>query len=494
MRRSSSKRSRMPGLTTSLRCTTPRARARRRRLLGHDERRAAAAGDVVRGLLHGGGQLASGLRQPAADRIAGALAGARAARSSPLMRVSALNGTNSACGSAGAIAWPPSVRSCSARTTIERPSGVSSARLDRRAAPASSSGSTPGAGSSSEAWRLPSVIVPVLSSRSVLTSPAASTARPLIASTLRCTRRSMPAMPIAESSAPIVVGIRQTSRAMRMISGCSCPSSRRAVERCDRDQEHDRERGEQHGERDLVRRALAGGALDERDHPVDERVARLEVMRTTIRSDSTFVPPVTALRSPPDSRITGADSPVTADSSTLATPSITSPSLGITSPASQTTWSPSCRSAAAPAPRAGGGIEPAALGAAADGAQRVGLRLAAALGDGLREVREEHGEPEPDGEEDRERAGIGDREGGGEHEPASTTNITGACTIVRGSSLRTAPGSAARSSAGSRIELRPASPRGRGSGEPLRSGAASGRRSSSELPQRAARVRARVGR
>ena len=53
-----------------------------------------------------------------------------------------------------------------------------------------------------------------------------------------------------------------------------------------------------------------------------------EVMRTTIRSDSTVVPPVTALRSPPDSRMTGADSPVTADSSTDATPSITSPSTG----------------------------------------------------------------------------------------------------------------------------------------------------------------------
>ena len=61
------------------------------------------------------------------------------------------------------------------------------------------------------ACRLPRVIVPVLSSSRVLTSPAASTARPDIASTLRCTSRSMPAMPIAESSAPIVVGMRQTS-------------------------------------------------------------------------------------------------------------------------------------------------------------------------------------------------------------------------------------------------------------------------------------------
>src|SRR5262245_13178761 len=72
----------------------------------------------------------------------------------------------------------------------------------------------------------------------------------------------------------------------------------------------------------------------------------LDVMRTTIRSDSTLVPPVTAERSPPLSRMTGPDSPVIADSSTEATPSITSPSPGISSPASTTTRSPA-RSAVA---------------------------------------------------------------------------------------------------------------------------------------------------
>src|SRR5579884_2894630 len=61
---------------------------------------------------------------------------------------------------------------------------------------------------------------------------------------------------------------------------------------------------------------------------------------TTIQSERTRVPPVTALRSPPLSRMTGADSPVMADSSTEATPSITSPSPGITSPASTSTRSP----------------------------------------------------------------------------------------------------------------------------------------------------------
>src|ERR1019366_5092288 len=55
------------------------------------------------------------------------------------------------------------------------------------------------------------------------------------------------------------------------------------------------------------------------------------VMRTLIQSERTRVPPVTAERSPPLSRITGADSPVIADSSIEATPSITSPSLGMRS-------------------------------------------------------------------------------------------------------------------------------------------------------------------
>ena len=57
-------------------------------------------------------------------------------------------------------------------------------------------------GISSVACRLPSVIVPVLSSKSVLTSPAASTARPEVASTLRWINRSIPAIPMAKSRAP----------------------------------------------------------------------------------------------------------------------------------------------------------------------------------------------------------------------------------------------------------------------------------------------------
>ncbi len=107
---------------------------------------------------------------------------------------------------------------------MERPSGVSSARDDSWAASASSASVVPLTGTNSDAWRLPRVIVPVLSSSRVETSPAASTARPDMARTLRWTRRSMPAMPIAESRAPMVVGIRQTSSAVSTIIDCLAPA------------------------------------------------------------------------------------------------------------------------------------------------------------------------------------------------------------------------------------------------------------------------------
>ena len=73
----------------------------------------------------------------------------------------------------------------------------------------------------------------------------------------------------------------------------------------------------------------------------------LVVISTTIRSESTVVPPVTEDRSPPASRTTGADSPVIADSSTVAMPCTMSPSPGMVSPASTTTRSPTRRSAPA---------------------------------------------------------------------------------------------------------------------------------------------------
>ena len=119
------------------------------------------------------------------------------------------------------------------------------------------------------------------------------------------------------------------------------------------------------------------------------------VTRMTMRSLRTRVPPVTALRSPPLSRMTGADSPVMADSSTLAMPSITSPSAG------NDVAGFADDQVALLQVRGGDFLFTAVAQAAGDGvlarfAQAVGLGLAAALGDGFGEVGEQDGEPEPD--------------------------------------------------------------------------------------------------
>ncbi len=47
-------------------------------------------------------------------------------------------------------------------------------------------------------------------------SPASSTAFPLLAMMLATSARSIPAIPMAASRAPMVVGIRQTSKATKV--------------------------------------------------------------------------------------------------------------------------------------------------------------------------------------------------------------------------------------------------------------------------------------
>ncbi len=151
----------------------------------------------------------------------------------------------------------------------------------------------------------------------------------------------MPAIPIAESRAPIVVGISATSRAISVVSDSSVPAKRAKG----RSETTTKMKTRVSAAR-RIPRAISFGVL-RRSAPSTRAIIRSRkdlpgswVISTTIRSDSTRVPPVTALRSPPASRITGADSPVIADSSTEAMPSITVPSPGIGSPASITTTSP----------------------------------------------------------------------------------------------------------------------------------------------------------
>ena len=129
-------------------------------------------------------------------------------------------------------------------------------------------------GTNSVALRLPSVIVPVLSRSSVSMSPATSTALPLLAIRLAARARSIPAMPIAAKSAPIVVGIRQTEQRdqCRDVERDVEVASHR-VERGGHDQEDDRKRGQDDRERDLVGGLLPRRPLDQGDHPVEEALA-----------------------------------------------------------------------------------------------------------------------------------------------------------------------------------------------------------------------------
>ncbi len=152
---------------------------------------------------------------------------------------------------------------------------------------------------------------------------------------------------MADSSPPMVVGIRHTSSATSTVMVMGLPAFITSTEKI--------EYGSSvtvASSRMMVRltsRMVSASSLGVfwRLAPSTIEIMRsrklspgLAVTRTTIQSDSTRVPPVTDEKSPPDSRITGADSPVMALSSTEATPSMTSPSPGTISPASMRTMSP----------------------------------------------------------------------------------------------------------------------------------------------------------
>ncbi len=109
--------------------------------------------------------------------------------------------------------WKPNCFSAS--STMERPFGRLVGERGQIGRLGEFPTLTPATGTNSDAMRLPKVMVPVLSSSSTSMSPAASTARPDLAITFAFTSRSMPAMPMAERSPPIVVGISVTNSATR---------------------------------------------------------------------------------------------------------------------------------------------------------------------------------------------------------------------------------------------------------------------------------------
>ncbi|EXU92327.1 hypothetical protein P354_25245 [Streptomyces noursei PD-1] len=454
IRRSWSNRSRIPSLTTSLRWTTPSTRASDappRRVTWPTTSGVPPLAEMPSTMCP-----TSSVGCPPLSRtqritaVAAPLRSARcscgSSRSTPLIRLCAVNGTNPAPASSPSLR--PRSACCSlARTTMERPSGVSSAIEDSCAASASSSADTPGTGRNAVACRLPRVIVPVLSNSRVLTSPAASTARPDIASTLRWTSRSMPAMPMAGSSAPIVVGMSATTRATRMTRVCSAPAKTangwRVTTATRKTIVSDASRMVSAISLGVFCRAAPSTRAIIRSRKVSPGRA---VILTTIRSESTFVPPVTADRSPPDSRITGADSPVMADSSTLAMPSTTSPSPGIGCPASTTTWSPGRRST----PGTFSSTRAVAPGCQSRSRRALTVvlvrrraaacalpRPSATASARLAKTTVSHSQAAMT---QAKALGVRSADRTVSVAPTSTTNITGLCTITRGSSLRSASG------------------------------------------------------
>ncbi len=125
----------------------------------------------------------------------------------PLLLVSAVNAMNftlSLCSTGFLILF------VAASSMIDFPSGVSSAIEDKTQASINTASSTFFSGQNEVAFLLPMVMVPVLSNNNVSRSPAVSTALPLLVITFALNALSIPAMPMALSKPPMVVGIRHT--------------------------------------------------------------------------------------------------------------------------------------------------------------------------------------------------------------------------------------------------------------------------------------------
>ena len=181
MRRSSAKRSLMSGFTTSFRWMTPSSRSPSARPSGVPPERAMRS-TAARNA--GGSTNSRPVASPANLRMASTapLRSLRAPISMPDSRVVAENSMKPLRGGASGMADPVLLLG-------QRDDRAALGRLVGKAGEQGRLGrlmlATPGTGMTSVAMRLPKVMVPVLSSSSVSTSPAASTARPDMASTLK---------------------------------------------------------------------------------------------------------------------------------------------------------------------------------------------------------------------------------------------------------------------------------------------------------------------
>ena len=200
---------------------------------------------------------------------------------------------------------------------------------------------------------------------------------------------------MAESKAPMVVGIRATRSAISSVWEVGVPGvDRERPQRRDGGDEGDRQPGQQDVERDLIRRLAALGALDEGDHPVEERLPRLlgdldhESVREQLRpaGDGGAI----AARLADDRGRLAGDRRLVDGADALDDLAVGGDHLAGFDDHDVAALQLGGREAAS--------VAQTGVRRRAGRAQRVRLRLAASLGDRLGEVREEHRQPEPDGD------------------------------------------------------------------------------------------------
>ena len=199
-----------------------------------------------------------------------------------------------------------------------------------------SSGAKPSSATTSSTSGVPSVSVPVLSSRTVCASPSCSITPPPLTITPARAARDTPAMNAIGAARISGHGVATTSTATAR-TGSPLDDPRGAGDE-QRDRQEDRRVAV--GEPDEGRLLRLGLA----NEPDEGRVGALGRRARGAQLEGVGRVRGAAARRPPRRIVRGSGSPVSADSSTTASSETTTPSTGTTSPARTTTTSPTSSS------------------------------------------------------------------------------------------------------------------------------------------------------